>query len=90
MAALTPTSINTYSLGSVKLLQMTITTLTGSGTDTWTLPSGSPVLFWWSQNNNGVAGSDSDIQWNATTGIFTFTNGSAVGANLFMVALAAG
>lgn len=90
MAAITPTSINTFSLGSVKLLQMTMTTLTGSGSDTWTLPIGTPVLFWWSQNKNGTSGSDSDIQWSATTGVFTFTNGSSVGDNLFFVALAAG
>lgn len=90
MAALTPTNIITESLGSLKLLAMTVTTLTGSGSDTWTLPIGTPVVAWWSQNDNGTAGSDADIQWSATTGVFTFTNASSVGANLFFVLLRAG
>lgn len=90
MAALTPTNIITESLGSLKLLVMTMTTLSASSTDTWTLPIGTPVVAWWSQNDNGVVGTDSDIQWSASTGVFTFTNGTSVGANLFFVVLRAG
>lgn len=85
MALLTPGTIYRESVGSLTLDIVNITLTTGSGSDTWVIPANSPVVAYWGQNNNGTAGTDPDIQWTASTGTFTFTNGSSVGSILLFI-----
>jgi hypothetical protein len=73
MAALTATSVDTQSLGSVTLLIVALTI--GSTSDTYTLYAGAPIVAAWV---NGIIGET--VTYVASTGVFTMTNSSGTGA----------
>ena len=73
MAALTATSVNRQSLGSVTLLIVGLTV--GSTSDTYTISAGTPIVGAWVE---GIIGQT--VTYVASTGVLTLTNASGTGA----------
>lgn len=73
MAALTASSVQSESVGSMtmKIVDLTI----GSTSDTWTLYAGAPIVGAWV---SGIIGQT--VTYVASTGIFTLTNAAGTGA----------
>ena len=81
MAALTPTNVRTYNMGSNNLLIVTLTI--GSTSDTYTLYAGAPIVDAWVE---GIIGET--VTFVQSTGVFTLTNSSGTGAVRLFIILA--
>ena len=77
MAAISPNTITRISMGSSTLMLCGMTTLSVS--DTWTPAEVLPVVDYWIQAQGGLGINEPDIYYNPTTGVFTFTGGTAYG-----------
>lgn len=81
MAALTPTNIRTYNMGTNNLIIATLTI--GSTSDTYTLYAGAPIVDAWVE---GIIGET--VTFVQSTGVFTLTNASGTGAVRLFILLA--
>jgi hypothetical protein len=78
-----PNSANSYSMGSLKLIIVSLTT--SADGDTYTIEKYAPVVDYWTQSHVGTAGYSSDVSYDSATGIFTLTSAQQGLTSLFIV-----
>jgi hypothetical protein len=83
MAEITPTSIANIGAGELALKTVNLTLATTG--DTYTIEPNAPVIDYWCQGNVGTAGYKPDVLWTASTGAFTFTQTSQIGATTLFI-----
>jgi hypothetical protein len=72
------------SLGSLSLRIINLTVATTG--DVYTIEPYAPVVDYWCQSHIGTAGYSPDVSWTASTGAFTFSQGTQVGnTSLFIL-----
>lgn len=78
-AEIVPNKVTNISMGSLKLLIVSLTT--SADADTYTIEKYAPVVDYWIQSHVGTAGYSSDVQYVASTGVFTMGQGTQQGLN---------
>jgi hypothetical protein len=85
MAEIVPNGTQSISMGSLKLVIVSLTT--ASASDTYTIETYAPVVDYWIQSHVGTAGYSSDVKYVASTGVFTITQGTQNGLNSLFILL---
>ena len=83
MSEIAPSTIHNGSLGSLKLIIVSLTI--GSSGDTYTIEPYAPVVDYWVQSHIGTAGYSGDVKWTASTGVFAITNAQQGLTSLFIL-----
>ena len=82
-AEIAPNKVSGHSMGSLKLVIVSLTT--SSSGDTYTIEKYAPVVDYWIQSHVGTAGYSSDVQYVPSTGIFTITSAQQGLNSLFIL-----